>query len=124
MRYAIVLFLFFAHLTLFAQDSNLGKLKGITLENATQFELMGVNIYIQGQQTIKEQSTLDGRFEIELPEGAYTLTFEQEGYQKWQTQVEIKAGEEQLVNVSLKYAHKGQKQEIQISTPSLNSVSL
>lgn len=85
--------------SLFAQQATL---KGLVTDAASGETLIGVNVvHAPGKGTA---TGVDGRYQLELPPGNYTITFTSVGYSTQRFPMELKAGEVRDLNVKLAIA--------------------
>ncbi|NLA25380.1 MAG: TonB-dependent receptor [Bacteroidales bacterium] len=91
-------------ISVFSQSA---KISGTINDQATKEVLYGVNVIITGTgetENIKTGATtdFDGKYFIDLPAGNYSVSFQYIGYQSEKRNISLKAGENKLVNISLK----------------------
>jgi len=86
--------------SLYAQNSN-GLIRGIIKNAETNELLAGANVSVSGKQ-VGDATDKNGLYEISLPKGIYTLTFEYIGYQSLEIKnLELDANELKDLNVYL-----------------------
>ena len=97
----LLLLFFLISGNLYAQDK--GSVSGKIVDESTNEELIGANILLEGT-TIGGASDIEGNYTIKsIPPGKYNLVASMLGYSKLIiTGLEIKAGEEKQLNISLK----------------------
>jgi iron complex outermembrane receptor protein len=77
-----------------------GTVKGVVLDPITGETLLGANVVYGENQGVA--ADFDGRFELELPIGTYTLTFSYVGYEPKEKTVTVVAGKTIDLKISLK----------------------
>jgi len=91
---------FFLFFSINAQNSN-GLIRGIIKNAETNELLAGANVSVSGKQ-VGDATDKNGLYEISLPKGIYTLTFEYIGYQSLEIKnLELDANELKDLNVYL-----------------------
>ncbi len=95
----LFLFLFFAAIQLTAQSGQ-GILTGVVKDASNNESLPGVSVYVNdtGRGTT---SDVDGKYNLSLPAGSYSLTFTFVGYEIVRTEVTLEEGQTRILNVSI-----------------------
>src|SRR5690554_5763624 len=97
----MVFFTFSISLSVFSQSKNKGAIKGLITEKETGNPLIGANVYHKKDIVLGTITDVDGRYNLELIPGEYTILFSFTGMKTESRTVEIKAGDILTINLNL-----------------------
>jgi iron complex outermembrane receptor protein len=82
--------------TIFAQNATV---KGKVVDKITQETMIGANItYSEGKGTITD---IDGKYELSIPAGTYTITYRYVGYEDVKKEVTLSAGQVLIIDIQI-----------------------
>jgi len=98
--------------------------KGVVKDIDTGNPIPGVTIQVEGT-SISITSNSEGEYQLpSLPEGTYLLTYNINGFQTTEQQVELKAGETSLPEILLKHTQADDAQNLTLSEVTISSDDL
>lgn len=96
MKYIYILIFSCFMSTIFAQNATV---KGKVTDKITQETMIGANItYAEGKGTITD---IDGKYELSIPAGTYTITYRYVGYEDIKKEVTLSAGQVLIIDIQI-----------------------
>ncbi len=100
-RFFILFFACFIPFLAFSQNETKGVIKGLITEKETGDPLIGTNIYPKKDILMGTTTDENGKYLLALDSGNYSISFSYTGMKTETRDIQIKAGETQVINLNL-----------------------